>query len=126
MVRSVINNLLPTLDSKILAAFTSSGTLTKQQQAQLDLSNQLIEEIKQNNIIVIVAPIYNFTISFHLKHYFDFIAGSGHTFKYTEQGAIGLKSKHVYIFTSRDGIYKDIFANQAYIQAQKYINCLVP
>lgn len=84
-VRDLANNPIPALYSEILAAFASSDTLTKQQQAPLDLSNQLIKEIKQNDAFVIAAPIYNFTISDHLKHYFDFIAGSEHSFKYTKQ-----------------------------------------
>lgn len=74
----------------------------------MNLSNTLIEEIKAHNVIVIAAPMYNFTISSHLKHYFDFIARSGHTFKYTEQGSVGLlENKRAFVLTSRGGIYKD-------------------
>lgn len=73
-VRDLVNQPVPAIDSEILAAFTSSDTKTEQQQAHLDLSNALIEEIKAHDTIVIAAPMYNFTISSHLKHYFDFIA----------------------------------------------------
>ena len=62
--------------------------------------------------LLITAPMYNFTISSHLKHYFDFIARVGHTFKYTEQGSVGLlKNKRAYILTSRGGFYKDTAAD---------------
>lgn len=107
-VRDLVNQPVPAIDSEILAAFGPSDTKTEQQQAHLDLSNALIEEIKAHDTIVIAAPMYNFTISSYLKHYFDFIARSGHTFKYTEQGSVGLlKDKRAYVLTSRGGIYKD-------------------
>lgn len=106
-VRDLVNEPIPAIDGEILAAFGSSDTKTEQQQAHLDLSNRLIEEIKAHDVIVIAAPMYNFTISSHLKHYFDFIARSGHTFKYTEQGSVGLlENKCAFVLTSRGGIYK--------------------
>ncbi|EMT6574467.1 TPA: FMN-dependent NADH-azoreductase [Providencia rettgeri] len=106
-VRDLVKEPIPAIDGEILAAFGPSDTKTEQQQAHLDLSNTLIDEIKAHDVIVIAAPMYNFTISSHLKHYFDFIARSGHTFKYTEQGSVGLlKDKRAYVLTSRGGIYK--------------------
>ncbi|MEQ4673109.1 FMN-dependent NADH-azoreductase [Providencia vermicola] len=107
-VRDLVNEPIPAIDGEILAAFGPSDTKTEQQQAHLDLSNSLIEEIKAHDVIVIAAPMYNFTIPSHLKHYFDFIARSGHTFKYTEQGSVGLlENKRAFVLTSRGGIYKD-------------------
>lgn len=106
-VRDLVNEPIPAIDGEILAAFGPGDTKTEQQQAHLDLSNTLIEEIKEHDVIVIAAPMYNFTIPSQLKHYFDFIARSGHTFKYTEQGSVGLlKNKRAYVLTSRGGIYK--------------------
>ncbi|HFK3174887.1 TPA: NAD(P)H-dependent oxidoreductase, partial [Proteus mirabilis] len=46
--------------------------------------------------------IYNFSIASQLKHYIDFIAHAGETFKYTEAGAVGLLAdKQVIVLTSR-------------------------
>ena len=107
-VRDLVNDPIPALDGEILTAFTSADTKTEQQQAHLDLSNQLINELNDSDVIIIAAPMYNFTISSHLKHYFDFIARSGMTFKYTQQGSVGLlENKKAYVLTSRGGIYKD-------------------
>ncbi|WP_265524705.1 FMN-dependent NADH-azoreductase [Providencia rustigianii] len=107
-VRDLVNDPVPAIDREILAAFAPSDTKTAEQQAHLELSNQLIAELKQSDVVVIAAPMYNFTIPSQLKHYFDFIARSGQTFKYTEQGAVGLlKGKRAYILTSRGGIYRD-------------------
>ena len=51
-VSDLVNNPIPALDGEILAAFTSTDTITEQQQAHLDLSNQLIEEIKQHEVLI--------------------------------------------------------------------------
>ncbi|CAG9415921.1 FMN-dependent NADH-azoreductase [Providencia alcalifaciens] len=108
LVRDLVKQPIPAINGEILAAFAPTDTKTAQQQALLDLSNQLIDEIKQSDVLVITAPMYNFSVPSQLKHYFDFIARSGHTFKYTEQGSVGLlNNKRAYVLTSRGGIYKD-------------------
>ena len=124
-VRDLVNEPIPAIDGEILAAFGPSDTKTEQQQAHLDLSNTLIEEIKAHDVIVIAAPMYNFTISSHLKHYFDFIARSGHTFKYTEQGSVGLlENKRAFVLTSRGGIYKDTPADTMVPYMTLFLNFL--
>ncbi|HIB8944397.1 TPA: NAD(P)H-dependent oxidoreductase, partial [Proteus mirabilis] len=51
------------------------------------------------------TAIYNFSILSQLKHYIDFIARAGETFKYTETGSVGLlEDKQVIVLTSRGGI----------------------
>ncbi|MEQ4619929.1 FMN-dependent NADH-azoreductase [Providencia vermicola] len=107
-VRDLVSNPIPAMDAEILAAFSPGDSKTAQQEAHLALSNQLINEIKQHDVVVITAPMYNFTVPSHLKNYFDFIARSGETFKYTEQGSVGLlENKRAIVLTSRGGIYKD-------------------
>lgn len=124
-VRDLVNEPIPAIDGEILAAFGSTDTRTEQQQAHLDLSNTLIEEIKAHDVIVIAAPMYNFTISSHLKHYFDFIARSGLTFKYTEQGSVGLlENKRAFVLTSRGGIYKDTPADTMVPYMTLFLNFL--
>ncbi|WP_369311224.1 FMN-dependent NADH-azoreductase [Providencia rettgeri] len=124
-VRDLVNTPIPAIDGEILAAFGPGDTKTEQQQAHLDLSNTLIEEIKAHDVIVIAAPMYNFTISSHLKHYFDFIARSGHTFKYTEQGSVGLlENKRAFVLTSRGGIYKDTPADTMVPYMTLFLNFL--
>ena len=52
--------------------------------------------------------MYNFSIPSQLKSYFDHVARAGITFKYTEQGPVGLlQNKKVYVMTTRGGFYKD-------------------
>lgn len=71
-------------------------------------ADQLIREIQETDIIVVGVPMYNFGIPSQLKSWFDHIARAGTTFKYTDQGAVGLlDNKKVYVVTTRGGIHKD-------------------
>lgn len=71
-------------------------------------ADQLIREIQEAGIIVIGVPMYNFGIPSQLKSWFDHIARAGTTFKYTNQGSVGLlDNKKVYVVTTRGGIHRD-------------------
>jgi FMN-dependent NADH-azoreductase len=101
------NDPLPHLDAqRVSAFFTLPDARTPAQQAYVDESDLLINEIKQSVVIVIGLPMYNFGIPSTLKAYFDQIARAGVTFRYTENGPEGLLSgKKVYIFATRGGMY---------------------
>jgi FMN-dependent NADH-azoreductase len=98
---------IPHLDDLIFGAFvTPADQRSEEQQARVNLSDQLIKEVKQADIIVIGLPMYNFGIPSTLKAYFDHIARAGETFRYTETGPAGLvEDKPVYILAARGGIY---------------------
>lgn len=108
-VRDLADNPVPVLDTELVGALRPSGAaLTPRQQEALDLSDQLIQELKVHDTIVITAPMYNFNIPTQLKNYFDFVARAGVTFRYSENGAEGLiKDKKVVVISSRGGIHKD-------------------
>ena len=56
--------------------------------------------------------MYNFGVPTQLKSWFDRLARAGITFKYTEQGPVGLlQNKPVIFFATRGGIYKDLPAD---------------
>ena len=60
------------------------------------------------DVVVIGAPMYNFSIPSTLKAWIDRVAVAGKTFKYTEAGPVGLAGgKRVIIASSRGGIYVD-------------------
>lgn len=66
----------------------------------------LLEEFLAADIVVIGAPLYNFTISSQLKAWIDRIVSKGKTFRYGEHGAEGLASgKRVIVALSRGGAY---------------------
>ncbi|EGQ9233121.1 TPA: FMN-dependent NADH-azoreductase [Vibrio alginolyticus] len=107
-VRDLAANPLPVLDFAVATALRATEDLSQEQQAVVDLSDTLIEEVKAADTLVIAAPMYNFTIPTQLKNWIDLIARAGVTFKYTENGVQGLiKGKKAIVVTTRGGIHKD-------------------
>lgn len=108
--RDLTQDVIPHLDStRISAFFTPADKRSTEQQAIVDYSDALINEIQQADAIVIGAPMYNFSIPSQLKSYLDHLARAGVTFKYTEAGPVGLlDNKPVYIVTTRGGVHKDL------------------
>ncbi|KAF1009219.1 MAG: FMN-dependent NADH-azoreductase 1 [Luteibacter sp.] len=71
-------------------------------------SDAVMEEFLAADVVVIGAPMYNFSISSSLKAWIDRIAVAGKTFRYTAAGPEGLAGgKRVIIASSRGGIYAD-------------------
>ncbi|TAK49291.1 MAG: FMN-dependent NADH-azoreductase [Xanthobacteraceae bacterium] len=65
-----------------------------------------LDEFLAADIIVIGAPMYNFTIPSQLKAWIDRILVAGKTFKYSEKGVEGLTGgKRVIVTVSRGGFY---------------------
>lgn len=74
------------------------------------LSDELVKELMDNDIIVIGAPMYNFNIPSTLKAYIDYITRSGVTFGYdpAEKRSKGLiKGKKVLVIITSGGTYEN-------------------
>jgi FMN-dependent NADH-azoreductase len=97
----------PVLDGAALGAlFTPADGRSADQAARVALDDALIAEAQAADVIVIGAPMYNFSMPVQLKAWFDAIARAGVTFRYTETGPEGLlKNKKVFVATARGGIY---------------------
>ncbi|WP_313035138.1 FMN-dependent NADH-azoreductase [Massilia alkalitolerans] len=97
----------PLLDGAAVGAlFTPADQRSAEQSARVALDDALILEAQAADVIVIGAPMYNFGMPVQLKNWFDAIARSGVTFRYTETGPEGLlKNKKVYVATARGGVY---------------------
>lgn len=74
------------------ANFTPEAERTNAQTSTLNGSDSLIDEIDQADLLVISLPIYNFGVPASLKLWIDQIARVGKTFRYTENGPVGLLS----------------------------------
>jgi FMN-dependent NADH-azoreductase len=107
IMRDLASDPVPHLDAQRFGAFLSKpGTRTVEQQRVVEYSDALIAELKRADVIVLGLPMYNFGIPSTLKAYFDHIARAGVTFRYTEQGAVGLLAgKQVFVFATRGGMY---------------------
>lgn len=75
-------------------------------QRDLDLGDAIMAEFLGADVVVIGAPMYNFSVSSQLKAWIDRVAVKGKTFTYSEKGPEGLVGgKKVIVASSRGGIY---------------------
>jgi FMN-dependent NADH-azoreductase len=76
------------------------------QQAAAALSDRLLEELESADVVLIGAPMYNFSVTSGLKAWFDLVSRPGRTFRYGPNGQEGLLSgKQVVAITARGGFY---------------------
>ena len=70
-----------------------------------ELSNQLVSELKESDIIIISAPIYNYGPPATLKAWSDLAARIGETFKFKPNGRREglLKNKQAYLVITSGG-----------------------
>lgn len=107
MVRNLAQAPLPHIDFDFVTATRGQGGAeTPRQQAILARSDELIDELTAADIVVIAAPMINFSVSSTLKTWFDYIARAGRTFRYSEKGPQGLMTgKRVIIVSASGGVY---------------------
>ena len=73
---------------------------------QVAEGERLMAQFLASDVIVIGAPMYNFSIPSTLKAWIDRIAVAGKTFRYTGNGPVGLAGgKRVLIASGRGGVY---------------------
>lgn len=99
----------PVLDEAALQAlFTPEEQRSPEQQARVAIDDVLIAELLAANVVVLGVPMYNFGVPAQLKNWIDAIARARVTFKYTEQGPVGLvQGKKVYVALTRGGLYRN-------------------
>ncbi len=71
----------------------------------------LLNEWIEADVVIIVSPLHNFSITSKLKDYFDNVLIVNRTFKYTEAGSVGLldnSKKVLYVQTSGSDYSKDL------------------
>ncbi len=96
---------LPFIDeAKIAAYFTAPGERTDEHRKAIALSDTIVSELKNNDILVIGVPIYNFSMPASLKAWADLAARVGETFRYTATGPEGLlENKKAYVVIASGG-----------------------
>lgn len=79
---------------------------TDVQKRENAISEALVTQFLAADVIVVGAPLYNFSIPSQLKSWIDRIAQVGRTFTYTETGPKGLAGgKTVIVASTRGGVY---------------------
>lgn len=96
---------LPFVNETIINGFyTPVENQTEDQKNQLRISDELVQEFKDADVLVFGFPIYNFGIPASLKAYIDLVGRVGHTFKYTENGPVALlPSRKTYLVVASGG-----------------------
>jgi len=80
--------------------------LTKADAVAAEAGERTLQQFLDSDVIVVGAPMYNFSVPSTLKAWIDRVAVSGRTFRYTEKGPEGLaKGKRVVIASGRGGFY---------------------
>ena len=72
------------------------------------ISDRLLDQLFDHDILVFAVPLYNLGIPSTLKAWIDRVARAGKTFRYTSNGPQGLLGdKQAYLLFARGGIYRD-------------------
>ena len=99
-----------------------AADLTEAQQRENVISEALVSQFLAADVVVIGAPLYNFSIPTQLKAWIDRIAQVGRTFKYTEKGPIGLAGgKTVIVASTRGGVYSTSDAGNAMEHQESFL-----
>jgi len=107
VTRDLARDPVPHLTAERFQAFLANpAERTPEQAAHVAYSDALVEELRAADTIVLALPMYNFGVPSALKAYFDHIARSGVTFRYTGNGPVGLMTgKRAVVIATRGGLY---------------------
>lgn len=102
-----------------------TGEVSEAEQKENALAEALVSQFLAADVIVVGAPLYNFSIPSQLKAWIDRLAQAGRTFRYTAQGPEGLATgKTVIAVLSRGGIYSTSDAGQAMEHQESYLKTI--
>jgi FMN-dependent NADH-azoreductase len=92
------------------------------QKAENAISEALVLQFLAADVIVVGAPLYNFSVPSQLKAWIDRVAQVGRTFKYTETGPVGLAGgKTVIVASTRGGMYSTSEGGRAMEHQESYL-----
>jgi FMN-dependent NADH-azoreductase len=90
----------------LAAAGTPAEGRDAAQKLEVDTNEAVLQEFLNADVVVLGAPMYNFSISSQLKAWIDRICVAGRTFRYTEAGPEGLcKGKKVIVVSTAGGLH---------------------
>jgi len=86
------------------AYFTHKAQRSEEQHQAIALADAIVEELMAADTVVIGMPIYNFSMPAGFKTWSDLAARVGETFKYAENGPVGLlEGKKAYFAVASGG-----------------------
>ncbi|CAM2850736.1 FMN-dependent NADH-azoreductase [Hathewaya histolytica] len=103
---------IPLIDEDTFSAWykfeegLSFEELTSKEQKNITNMNVILEQFLSADKYVFVTPLWNFSVPPMMKAYIDNVCIAGKTFKYTENGPVGLLTgKKAIHIQSRGGVY---------------------
>ncbi len=100
----------------------TAADLTEGQRRENAVSEALVTQFLAADVIVIGAPLYNFSIPSQLKSWIDRVAQAGRTFTYTATGPKGLAGgKTVIVASTRGGVYSTSEGGRAMEHQESYL-----
>jgi FMN-dependent NADH-azoreductase len=86
----------------------SGAAFARTDELEAARNDAVLQEFLRADVVVLGAPLYNFSIPSQLKAWIDRIAVKGRTFRYTPSGPQGLAGgKRVIVAVTRGGVYGD-------------------
>lgn len=103
------HNPLPHLEADEFKSWVTPVDQRDQTQTTLaSRSDKLIEQLLSHDTLVLAVPMYNMGIPSTLKAWIDRVVRAGKTFRYTNEGPVGMvEGMHAYLVFARGGIYRD-------------------
>ncbi|MFD0586579.1 FMN-dependent NADH-azoreductase [Paenibacillus sp. GCM10027627] len=102
---------LPYFDNAMMTGLYKEANgmeLTSEEKELTATANRYLDQFMAADKIVIAFPLWNFTIPAQLLTYLFYISQAGKTFKYTEQGPVGLAGgRKVALLNARGGVYSE-------------------
>lgn len=99
---------------------------TPEERKAWDAVEKIIMIFKEADKYVLSLPMWNFSIPYRLKHYFDLLIQPGYTFSYGENGYEGLvKNKPIVTILARGGVYPADSEAAAFDLQRKYIDLVL-
>jgi len=102
---------IPYLDPDVFQGWgklAKGESLSPEEERKVNRINELTDQFASADKYVFVTPMWNFSFPPRMKSYIDTICIAGKTFKYTEQGPVGLlqgkKAVHIH---ARGGVYSE-------------------
>ena len=110
------------LSAQSLGFRTGQAAATEVERVENALSEALVSQFLAADVIVVGAPLYNFSVPSQLKAWIDRLAQPGRTFQYTANGPEGLaKGKTVIVASTRGGVYSTSEGGQAMEHQESYL-----
>ncbi|MGM0753980.1 MAG: FMN-dependent NADH-azoreductase [Bacillota bacterium] len=105
---------IPHIDADVFSGWGKLQTgkgfeeLSSEEKSKVNRLNELSEQFISADKYVFVTPLWNFSFPPVMKAYIDSVAVAGKSFKYTEQGPVGLLTdKKAIHIQARGGVYSE-------------------